>query len=377
MSHIRPFVLTCLGLGLTAVSMGTAHACQVPKSDYKNVSCTAQAGVFLASKDDGSPVALLDNKGKKTADLFRYQAVLGAVMGDGLLPVQLNGKVGYINRAGKVALTPNFDRMPTGSWARGVHDGRIVVRKNGAFGVVTTQGRTVVNFDKAISNITDFQNGVATVTRGNQRYQIDTAGQRLPDTPNVANNVATNTTATANPAPVQPPSYTRTISPPASVSITQTSSNLLGTPTTVPVESTVSPAFVSSTTITPITQTPSTVTTRTVNNAPQFFPQQNGGKWGFVDNQGVAMIQYAFDEVKDYSENMAAVRVGDRWGFIDNKGDLVIDFRFTDSGIVKNSTSKVRPLTPLKFVQGKAWIGNLVDGTKMCINTQGVSVSCG
>ncbi|MDO4250740.1 MAG: WG repeat-containing protein, partial [Moraxella sp.] len=53
-----------------------AHACTLPKSYYKHVKCTTQSGVFLAVKDNGSPVALLDKKGNATANLFAYDAVL-------------------------------------------------------------------------------------------------------------------------------------------------------------------------------------------------------------------------------------------------------------------------------------------------------------
>ncbi len=386
---MTPTYLTHLSkLGLVAVlsyaGIVTAiAACKPPKSDYKNVSCTAQSGVYLATKDDGSPVALLDNKGKKTADLFTYHAVLAHQFGDGLMPVQLGGKVGYINKNGKTAINAQYDRMPTGAWARGVSDGRIVVYKNGAFGVIDTRGKTVVGFDRSISNITDFQHGVATVTKGNQRYQIDTSGKRIastPATPTPAPQVATEPSS-----PPPPPSYTQTKPPPASVTISQTSSNVLGASSAnivaQPTSTTpaVSQAFVSSSVVsTPVNQgaTVSAVPMRSSTTSPPFFPAQQNGKWGFIDANGVAMIQYVFDEVQSYSEGLAAVRMGNRWGYIDGRGDLVIDFRFENSGVMTNGATPTLPSTPFKFENGRAWIGNLANGTKMCIDRQGNPAAC-
>ncbi len=386
---MTPTYLTHLSkLGLVAVlsyaGIGTAFAaCKPPKSDYKNVSCTAQSGVYLATKDDGSPVALLDNKGKRTADLFTYHAVLAHQFGDGLMPVQLGGKVGYINKNGKTAINAQYDRMPTGAWARGVSDGRIVVYKNGAFGVIDTRGKTVVGFDRSISNITDFQHGVATVTKGNQRYQIDTSGKRIastPATPTPAPQVATEPSS-----PPPPPSYTQTKPPPASVTISQTSSNVLGASSAnivaQPTSTTpaVSQAFVSSSVVsTPVNQgaTVSAVPMRSSTTSPPFFPAQQNGKWGFIDANGVAMIQYVFDEVQSYSEGLAAVRMGNRWGYIDGRGDLVIDFRFENSGVMTNGATPTLPSTPFKFENDRAWIGNLANGTKMCIDRQGNPAAC-
>lgn len=363
---------------LCYINIGTAYACKVPKSDYKNVSCTSQSGVYLAIKDDGSPVALLNNKGKKTADLFRYQAVLGGYFKDGLLPVQSAGKIGYINKNGKIIINPQYSRMPTGAWARGASDGRIVIYKNGAFGIVDTRGKTLVGLDRGISNITDFQNGVATVTKSGQRYQIDIHGNRITDMPLDGHYQ----------------SSLQTVSPPASITISQTSSNILGASTGVMVAASttstpaVSQAVISTTKITPIQQTqtasPSVQTavvtprlqTVTTPKSPPFFPAQRDGKWGFIDGDGVEMIQYVFDEVQSYSEGLAAVRMGSRWGYIDGRGDLVIYFRFEHSGVVINGATPALPSTPFKFENGKAWIGNLQNGTKMCIDRQGDPAAC-
>lgn len=58
-----------MGLFVSALFMmptAQAASCKIPKSYYKNVSCTASSGYFLAIKDFGAPVALLNSKGKKS-----------------------------------------------------------------------------------------------------------------------------------------------------------------------------------------------------------------------------------------------------------------------------------------------------------------------
>lgn len=313
---------------LLAISGTAAHACTLPKSYYKNVSCTATAGVYLAAKDDGAPVALLDNKGRVIANLFAYQDALGAQMSSGLLPVVKNGKVGYINKTGKVVIGFHYDKLTQGGWARAAQDGRIVVRKNGAWGIIDTRGKVIVAFDRTISHISDFAHGTATISKGAHSYQIDRSGKRI----------TTDQTVSHRDTPVATP----------------------------PIQ----------------TQTQTQPNQRT-NHQPQmpqgaagFRPHTQDGKWGFVDARGVTMIVYAFDEVRPYSENMAAVRLGERWGFINAAGDLVIDFRFENSGISTVNATPSTPSEPLIFTHGKAWIGNLTDGTKMCINTRGDAVAC-
>lgn len=88
------------------------------------------------------------------------------------------------------------------------------------------------------------------------------------------------------------------------------------------------------------------------------------------------MIVFAFDEVRPYSEGLAAVRQGEFWGFINHAGQLVIEFRFDNAGIIADSTDSPHLPTSFVFSQGKAWIGNLNNGDKLCINAQGVNVNC-
>lgn len=312
MKKWHQFSLFWVGLASLSVS---AHACQIPKSFYKHVSCTARAGVYLAVKDDGSPVALLDKKGEKLADLFAYESALGSEFRSGLLPVKKGGKVGYINEKGKVVIGFNYQPMTSGVWARGVHDGRIVVRQNGGLGVIDTTGKSIVKPSKDITSISDFRSGRATVVARSGTYAIDKSGHKIATTQHTPNTQSTQSVPKSN------------------------------TPKPAPVNLTL-------------------------------FPRQMDGKWGFVDGDGTPMIQYVFDEVKPYSEGLAGVRMGDKWGFIDMGGNLVVPFRFEVEGFDMNSQHLPKYQEPMMFYQGKAWISNLHDGTKLCINKKGTNVEC-
>lgn len=300
--YLLSILLLVLGL-LTSL----AYACTPPKSHYKNVICSARSDVFLALKDNGLPVALLGKKGNKTADLFAYDAVLGLEFKHGLLPALKNGKVGYINDKGKTVIAFNYEPMSGGQWARGVQNGRIIVKQNGGMGMLDTQGNIIIRPNKNIKSISNFSRGVATVIAEDETYAIDKKGKRTHQIQN------------------QPSDKGK----------------------------------------------PSNPNTQLI-----LIPKQQDGKWGFVDDKGVPMIIYTFDDVKPYSENLAAVRMGDNWGFIDKSGQLVIDFRFHKDGFILESPKNPELPWPLMFKNAKAWIGSLNNGDKLCINLQGVNISC-
>ncbi len=103
------------------------------------------------------------------------------------------------------------------------------------------------------------------------------------------------------------------------------------------------------------------------------FPDKSDGKWGFVDDKNVTMITYSFDEVTPFSQGLAGVRINDKWGFIDKAGELIVDFNYPNTGVVKSPTDKIKPFT---FYKNIAWVGNLRDGTKLCIDTMGKNKPC-
>jgi hypothetical protein len=58
------------------------------------------------------------------------------------------------------------------------------------------------------------------------------------------------------------------------------------------------------------------------------IPEPLGGRWGYVNHDGVFVIEPHFDGAWEFSEGLAAVKVGKWWGFIDTTGRMVIAPRF-------------------------------------------------
>lgn len=302
------FAISMSSIVLLAMPTAQAASCNIPKSYYKNVSCTASSRYFLATKDFGAPVALIDRNGKRVVDLTRYQKVDVNKLSGGLLPVLRNSHVGYLNMQGREVVPAMYDMLSESQgWARPVSDGRIVVKRNGNYGVINTANKTIVPFSAAISKIDNYQNGVARVSKNSTTSWLDKNGNVKSD-PNSKNNEQ----ATAK----------------------QTDSNRFTT----------------------------------------LQPRQQDGKWGFVDDNNVTMITYSFDEVQPFSEGLAGVRIGREWGFVNLGGELVIPFRFANAGVSAAGHYKGKPA--FVFTAGKAWIGNLENGDKMCIDKEGAGVSC-
>ena len=323
----------------TLMTMGVmmpAHACQIPKSYYKHVSCTASSRYFLAVKDSGAPVALLYRNGQKKVDLSRYTQGDASKLRSGLMPVQRLGKLGYVNMQGREVVPAVYDILSadahTKGWARAVSNDRIVVKKNGSFGVINTSNKVIVPFSSAYQNISDFNQGVAQVRKNGTISWIDSQGRAASN---------------PNPPPAAQPA------PPVVVN-NQTSA------------STAPPAAATSTS-----------SHHTESNVRVWQPVKRNGKWGFINAQGVPMITFSFDEVKPFSEGLAGVRIDDLWGFVNLAGDLVIPFRFDQQGVVtEGADASYHGQSAFVFTSGKAWIGNLQNGDKMCIDKEGNNVAC-
>lgn len=73
------------------------------------------------------------------------------------------------------------------------------------------------------------------------------------------------------------------------------------------------------------------------------------GKWGFVDKTGKMVIQPEYDETGDFSEGLAGVRMNNvwEWGFIDKTGKMVIQPKY--EGFYKFSEG----LAGVKMTNGK------------------------
>jgi len=57
-----------------------------------------------------------------------------------------------------------------------------------------------------------------------------------------------------------------------------------------------------------------------------------GGTWGFIDRTGRQVVECTFDAAEAFSEGLAAVRVGEKWGFIGRDGKLRMQPQFEWAG---------------------------------------------
>lgn len=306
---------SAIAIGLLLVHpLAQAASCTPPKTYYKNVSCTSNSSYYLASKDFGPPVALLDKSGRKVADLLSYQRVDAMKISEGLLPVQRNSRVGYIDMRGREVIPTRYDIL-SGSqgWARPASNGRIIVKLNGNYGAITSDNRVVIPFSAAIDSIADFKNSRAKVTKNNTLQWLDKNGEVVNHSQDDNDNQIINGD--------NPQSQSA------------------------------------------------------INSAMMLQPQQQDGKWGYVDEQGIIMITYSFDEARPFSEGLAGVRIENYWGFVNLGGELVIPFTFDDKSVDEDKADD-SGTSSFVFKNGKAWIGNLQNGYQMCINKEGSSVAC-
>ena len=261
-------------------------------------------------------------------------------MSDGLLPVLNKVCVGYIDMQGREVIPTVYDMLSSGkNWARPVSEGRIVVKKSGQYGVISTGNQTIVPFSGSISNIDDYRGGVARVSKNKAISWLDKNGS-----------------PTANPNAVSPK--------PSSRNDTFQASSANTTPNKSPVQN--NELLSASSSAIKIPLPPAGFTT--------LQPQQQDSKWGFVDDNNVVMITYSFDEVRPFSEELVGVRIDNHWGFLNLGGELVIPLDFDNNRVIYGDSAE--KANSFVFKNGKAWVSSLENGGKICINKQGKYVGC-
>ena len=62
--------------------------------------------------------------------------------------------------------------------------------------------------------------------------------------------------------------------------------------------------------------------------APSLFPISVHGKFGYVDATGRIAIEPRFNDANNFSEHLAAVKIGNQWGFIAESGEFTIPAAF-------------------------------------------------
>lgn len=64
-------------------------------------------------------------------------------------------------------------------------------------------------------------------------------------------------------------------------------------------------------------------------------------KYGVENEYGELICDFIYDEIRDYSEGMAAVRVNDKWGYINEQGKEVCEIRYEAVGDFQNKLGVV------------------------------------
>lgn len=69
-------------------------------------------------------------------------------------------------------------------------------------------------------------------------------------------------------------------------------------------------------------------------NAPEtLHPVLLNGKWGYINSTGNMVIEPNYDEAREFSDGLAAVRIGTNWGYVSEESkSLVIPFTFSIAG---------------------------------------------
>jgi len=68
----------------------------------------------------------------------------------------------------------------------------------------------------------------------------------------------------------------------------------------------------------------------------------DGKKYGFIDSKGVYVVNPQYDYALNFSEGLAAVKQGNLWGYIDTDGKIIINPQFEDVKSFRNSLAAVK-----------------------------------
>lgn len=83
-----------------------------------------------------------------------------------------------------------------------------------------------------------------------------------------------------------------------------------------------------------------------LDDAGEFFAgraaAKKNGKWGFIDKTGRTIVPFEFDHAKAFIQGHAAVSRNGKYGFVNESGKLVIDFQFEDTGLFSEGFAFVK-----------------------------------
>ena len=217
----------------------------------------------------------------KTGDVvipFKYDWV--SDFREGLAVVELNGKLGYINKSGKEIVPPKYDE------AKFFHEGLAPVKLNGKWGYINKSGKEVV--PPKYDYVWDFKEGLADVELNGKQGFVDKSGKE-----------------------VVPLKYDN---------VWFFEEGLAG------VELKGKWGFIdkSGKEVVPIKYD-------YVDNFSEGLAiTKLKGKKGFVDKSGKEIVPLKYEDVRDFREGLAGVELKGKWGFIDKSGKEVVPLKYED-----------------------------------------------
>lgn len=217
---------------------------------------------------------------------------------NGIAPFRWKGKVGFVDDANKVLISPKYDDILTYS------DGLAPVRLNGLWGFVNTSGREILK--PQFEEIFGFSRGLAGVKKKGKWGFINSIGKV-----------------------VTPLKYDL---------VTDYSEGMAG------VRKDGKWGFVNLSGI--------EVIQCRYHNAWSFTDGlagvENNGEWGFINKAGKVVVPLDYSQVNNFSNGLACVMKNGRYGYIDNDGNVVIPFNYEAAKPFSGGTARV-------FSNGK-WI---------------------
>ncbi len=73
-----------------------------------------------------------------------------------------------------------------------------------------------------------------------------------------------------------------------------------------------------------------------------FISMKKDGKWGFIDKKGNTIIPFIYDDVREFSEGLAAVKSKNKWGYINESNSIIVDFNWTDADLFEEGVAIIK-----------------------------------
>lgn len=313
LSPIRLFPLAAVvSIGAYALPAQAYDDCKPPKTNYKEVYCSADSKYFIGFNSDYSVRTLLNKQGKALVNSKGYDDVNFYSINDGIFAVMKNGKVGYMNTQGKLVIPTIYDSMQDPddkydeTWSEPVSNGRILVKKNGKFAIIDTSNKVVMPFTDKYAVIESITEGMAPVMSKSGKWGfINTYGKE-----------------------VIAPQYDGTNGHFGGVY--GFSQGLAG--------------------------------------------MKKGNKWGYITKSGKVAIPFVYDEIRPFTEGVAGVLKNGKWGFINGANKTVIPFKYSDNNVEHYSVNYMGARYFI-FYDGIAEVAT-INQELVCINKADKKVAC-